>query len=171
MKTMFKVLALASAVALFISCNSTPKPSGDVVEDAKTYQELVKTDPEAAEEFWNACEEHYENQVKESVAGAVSAFGDMYKDVADDVLDAYKEVADEVVNAYGDDVLEAYGETLEKAAEAYGEAYEQAAEAYGEAYEQAAAAYGDAYEQAAEQAAAAMEAAAAEYEKALEGLF
>ena len=160
MKTMFKVLALASAVALFISCNSTPKPSGDVVEDAKTYQELVKTDPEAAEEFWNACEEHYENQVKESVAGAVSAFGDMYKDVADDVLDAYKEVADEVVNAYGDDVLEAYGE-----------AYEQAAEAYGEAYEQAAAAYGDAYEQAAEQAAAAMEAAAAEYEKALEGLF
>ena len=160
MKTMFKVLALASAVALFISCNSTPKPSGDVVEDAKTYQELVKTDPEAAEEFWNACEEHYENQVKESVAGAVSAFGDMYKDVADDVLDAYKEVADEVVNAYGDDVLEAYGE-----------AYEQAAEAYGEAYEQAAAAYGEAYEQAAEQAAAAMEAAAAEYEKALEGLF
>ena len=157
---MFKVLALVSAVALFISCNSTPKPSGDLFEDAKTYQELAKTDPEAAQEFWNACEEHYENQLKESAAGAVSAFGDMYKDVADDVLDAYKEVAEEVARAYGDDVVEAYGEAYEQAAAAYGEAYEQAAEAYGEAYEQAA-----------EQAAAAIEAAAAEYEKALEGLF
>lgn len=160
MKTMFKVFALVCAVALFISCNSTPKPSGDMFKDAETYQELLKTDPEKANAFWAACEEHYENLAKQALAGAVTSIGDAYdavaseygdacEEVADDVLDAYKEAANEVLDAYGaaaDEAMDAYGET---ASEAYEQAIDKAAEAYEQAVEQA----------------------AEEYEKALEGLF
>ena len=157
MKTMFKVFALVCAVALFISCNSTPKPSGDVFKDAKTYQELLKTDPEKANAFMAACEEHYENLAKQALAGAVTSIGDAFdaagdvvgdaydavaseygdacKEVADDVLDAYKKAANEVLDAYGETASEAYEQAIDKAAEAYEQAIDQAAEEYEKALE------------------------------------
>ena len=126
MKTMFKVFALVCAVALFISCNSTPKPSGDMFKDAETYQELLKTDPEKANAFEAACEEYYENLAKQALAGAVTSIGDAFDAASDVVGDAYDAVASE----YGDACEEAYEQAIDKAAEAYEQAIDQAAEEY-----------------------------------------
>lgn len=112
MKTMFKVFALVCAVALFISCNSTPKPSGDMFKDAETYQELLKTDPEKANAFEAACEEYYENLAKQALAGAVTSIGDAFDAAGDVVGDAYDAVASE------------YGDACEEAAEEYEKALE-----------------------------------------------
>lgn len=126
MKTMFKVFALVCAVALFISCNSTPKPSGDMFKDAETYQELLKTDPEKADAFEAACEEYYENLAKQALAGAVTSIGDAFDAASDVVGDAYDAVASE----YGETASEAYEQAIDKAAEAYEQALDQAAEEY-----------------------------------------
>lgn len=130
MKTMFKVFALVCAVALFISCNSTPKPSGDMFKDAETYQELLKTDPEKADAFEAACEEYYENLAKQALAGAVTSIGDAFDAASDVVGDAYGAAADEVMEAYGETASEAYEQAIDKAAEAYEQALDQAAEEY-----------------------------------------
>ncbi len=131
MKTMFKVFALVCAVALFISCNSTPKPSGDMFKDAETYQELLKTDPEKADAFEAACEEYYENLAKQALAGAVTSIGDAFDAASDVVGDAYDAVASE----YGETASEAYEQAIDKAAEAYEQAIDQAAEEYEKALE------------------------------------
>lgn len=57
MKAIFKVLACAAALSFFVACG--PSVSGDPQKDAKTYLELAKEDPKAAQEFAKEVEAEY----------------------------------------------------------------------------------------------------------------
>ena len=49
MRAIFKVLACVAALAFVVACG--PKVTGNPTEDAKTFLELTKSNPQAAEEF------------------------------------------------------------------------------------------------------------------------
>ena len=72
MKKIFATLAVAAAMFAFVSCG--PSVSGNPAEDAKTFLELSKSDPEAAAKFNAKVTAEYGNTDKyQEYAGEVGS--------------------------------------------------------------------------------------------------
>ena len=117
MKTIVKVLAFASVLALTVSCG--PKVTGDPETDATTFMELLGEDPAAAEEFLNQCvskfgDTYFNSETLESIA-------EKWEEVAETVTEEYSNLVDKVVTGVSNidtEAIEDAAENLEKNIEA-----------------------------------------------------